>query len=333
MTATTFDIALEKRFQENATISTLDGTDVLLIMNEQTGTVLRVTVSALATLINTAISNSDILAALSAPYGVATLDSGFKIPAAQLPSYVDDVLEYADSGSFPATGEAGKIYIALNTNKTYRWGGGAYTEISASPGSTDSVTEGSVNLYHTTARASAAAPVQSVSGRTGAVMLTKSDVSLENVENTAISTWAGSVNITALGTLINPLRLNNSFAIWDTATAAGAGKDLTWRMNVAGGNPVSVLGQIKPSSYTLLQGVTQNLVSLYVGAWNNNNNPGTPVVSFGSTGVASFKGRIYAPTISLSALSTFADNAAAITGGLSAGMVFKTTGGDLKIVV
>lgn len=201
---TAFDIALEKRFQENATISTLDGTDVLLIMNEQTGTVLRVAVSALATLINTAISNSDILAALSAPYGVATLDSGFKVPASQLPSYVDDVLEYATSGSFPATGEAGKIYIALNTNKTYRWGGSAYTEISASPGSTDSVTEGSVNLYHTTARASAAAPVQSVSGRTGAVTLTKSDVSLANVDNTSDANKpVSTAQATAIGAKID----------------------------------------------------------------------------------------------------------------------------------
>ena len=48
---------------------------------------------------------------------------GGVIPANQLPSFVDDVLEYADLGSFPVVGEASKIYIALDTNKTYRWGG------------------------------------------------------------------------------------------------------------------------------------------------------------------------------------------------------------------
>jgi hypothetical protein len=64
--------------------------------------------------------------------GKADLDSGGKIPAAQLPSYVDDVLEYANKASFPATGESGKIYVDLATNKTYRWSGTAYVEISES---------------------------------------------------------------------------------------------------------------------------------------------------------------------------------------------------------
>lgn len=64
--------------------------------------------------------------------GVATLDNAGKVPQSQLPSYVDDVLEYANLASFPATGESGKIYVALDTNKTYRWSGSAYVEISQS---------------------------------------------------------------------------------------------------------------------------------------------------------------------------------------------------------
>lgn len=55
-----------------------------------------------------------------------------KVPAAQLPSYVDDVLEYANTAAFPVVGESGKIYVAQDTNKTYRWGGSAYAEISES---------------------------------------------------------------------------------------------------------------------------------------------------------------------------------------------------------
>lgn len=163
--------------------------------------------------------------------------------------------------------------------------------------------------------------------------LNKAAVGLSNVENTALSTWAGSTNLTTLGTLINALRLNNSFAIWDTATGAAAGKDLTWRMNVAGGNPVSVLGRLKPSSYTAFRGVTQNVVYLYVGAWNNNDDAGTPVATFGSTGDVEFKGRVYAPNMSLLSLSTYADNAAATAGGLAVGTLYKTSAGDLKIVV
>lgn len=63
--------------------------------------------------------------------GKADLVDG-KVPAAQLPSCVDDVLEYEDRAHFPATGEAGKIYVALDTNKTYRWSGSDYVEISES---------------------------------------------------------------------------------------------------------------------------------------------------------------------------------------------------------
>jgi len=60
------------------------------------------------------------------------LDSSGKVPSAQLPSFVDDVLEYANLASFPASGESGKIYVALDTNLTYRWSGSAYVEISQS---------------------------------------------------------------------------------------------------------------------------------------------------------------------------------------------------------
>jgi hypothetical protein len=114
----------------------------------------------------------------------ATLVSG-TVPSSQLPSYVDDVVEYANLAAFPATGEVGKILVARDTGKIYRWSGSAFIEISPSPGSTDSVAEGSTNLYYTNARAAAAAPVQSVAGRTGAISLAKADVGLGNVDNTA----------------------------------------------------------------------------------------------------------------------------------------------------
>jgi len=89
---------------------------------------------------------------IGAPSGVAPLDSGSKIPSAYLPSFVDDVLEFANLASFPVTGETGKIYTDLATSKIYRWSGSVYVEISASPGSTDAVPEGATNLYFTAAR-------------------------------------------------------------------------------------------------------------------------------------------------------------------------------------
>lgn len=55
-----------------------------------------------------------------------------KVPTSQLPAFVDDVLEYANLAAFPTAGESGKIYVAQDTNKTYRWSGSAYVEISSS---------------------------------------------------------------------------------------------------------------------------------------------------------------------------------------------------------
>lgn len=60
--------------------------------------------------------------------GKADLVDG-KVPASQLPSYVDDVVEYADVAHFPETGESGKIYVALDTGYTYRWSGSGYIQI------------------------------------------------------------------------------------------------------------------------------------------------------------------------------------------------------------
>lgn len=54
------------------------------------------------------------------------------IPTENLPSYVDDVVEGKGVSTFPETGESGKIYVDTETNKTYRWSGSGYVEISAS---------------------------------------------------------------------------------------------------------------------------------------------------------------------------------------------------------
>ena len=101
----------------------------------------------ISTAVSAALNLKEDKANKGAANGYASLDATSKVPAAQLPSYVDDVLEYANFAAFPGTGAAGVIYVALDTNKTYRWSGTAYIEISASPGSTDAVPEGSTNLY------------------------------------------------------------------------------------------------------------------------------------------------------------------------------------------
>ena len=112
------------------------------------------------TAVGTAVKGKISSTEKGAPNGVATLDGTGKIPSAQLPSYVDDVVEYANLAVFPATGTAGILYVALDTNKQYRWAGSTYQQI----------TSGAVD---------------SVAGKTGVVTLVKADVGLGNVDNTA----------------------------------------------------------------------------------------------------------------------------------------------------
>ena len=103
---------------------------------------------------------------------------GGKIPASQLPAYVDDVLEFANLASFPATGESGKIYIAIDTNLTYRWGGSSYVVMSSSLalGETSSTAyrgdNGKIAYDHSQATGNPHST-------------TKADIGLGNVDNTS----------------------------------------------------------------------------------------------------------------------------------------------------
>ena len=90
---------------------------------------------ALVNLINGAIQSTE----KGAASGVASLDSSGKVPSAQLPSYVDDVVEgYLYNGAFyedaahttQITPSTGKIYVDLTSEKAYRWSGSVYVEIS-----------------------------------------------------------------------------------------------------------------------------------------------------------------------------------------------------------
>lgn len=131
------------------------------------------------------------------------LNTSDKIDAIYLPSYVDDVVEYANLAAFPVTGETGKIYVALDTNKIYRWSGSTYIEISPSESATWGSITGTLSSqtdlqealddkydasnpagYITLAEVPASA-VTSVNTRTGDVFLTRVDVGLGDVDNTS----------------------------------------------------------------------------------------------------------------------------------------------------
>jgi hypothetical protein len=123
-----------------------------------------------------AAADARISAQKAQPSGLATLDATGKVPAAQLPSFVDDVLEYDDLASFPVTGENGVIYVAVDSNKTYRWSGSTYIEISPSA-------------------------VTSVFGRSGVISAQSGDYSAAQVSNTP----SGDLSAVTVQAAINEL--------------------------------------------------------------------------------------------------------------------------------
>jgi len=148
--------------------------------------------------------------------GVATLDASGQVPANQLPSYVDDVLEgyykVADGKFYKEAaytnllaGETGKIYVSLDTNKTYRWTGTTFVYI----------TSGAVD---------------SVNGLTGVVVLNKSHVGLSNVDNTADASksvlsatkWTTARSITLSGVTSTAQTIDGSGNVTIPVTAVPA---------------------------------------------------------------------------------------------------------------
>lgn len=107
------------------------------------------------------------------------------IPSSQLPSYVDDILEYANRSAFPVTGEKGKIYIAINDDSQWRWTGTDYKKMVSSPWSTDAVPEGSQNLYFTPERAKEAVKWELNGKSNVGHSHTKAEVGLWKVDNTS----------------------------------------------------------------------------------------------------------------------------------------------------
>lgn len=137
--------------------------------------------------------------------GVATLDSTGKIPSSQLPSYVDDVLEYASLNDFPVTGESGKIYTALDTNKTYRWSGTTYTIISDT-----------LALGETTGTA-----YDGAKGKQNATNIANLDTRVGNVETKASTNESNITKITNGTTKVGKADTADKFSSSKTITVNG----------------------------------------------------------------------------------------------------------------
>jgi hypothetical protein len=168
--------------------------------------------------------------------GVATLDASGLVPSSQLPSYVDDVLEYNNLASFPAIGETGKIYVAKDTNKTYRWSGSVYIQIYSGA-------------------------VDSVAGKTGAVTLTSSDVGLGNVTNESKTTMFTSPTFTGTVTLPSTTSIG-TISSTELGYIDGVTSNIQTQLNSKNPNLVSGTNIKTINGSTILESGNINLVDL-----------------------------------------------------------------------
>lgn len=161
-------------------------------------------------------SNNTILTALNAASGT--------ISASVLPSYVDDVLNFANLAAFPVAGETGKIYVTEDTNKTYRWSGSVYVEISSSATAGEALKLTNARTISTTGDATYSVSFDGSANVSSAITLANSGVT------------AGTYNNSA--TQVRPFTVDAKGRI----TGTGAAVDITPPWSAITGKPTTLDG-------------------------------------------------------------------------------------------
>lgn len=222
--------------------------------------------------------------------GLASLDGAGKVPTGQLPSYVDDVLEYANLAAFPGTGETGKIYVALDTNKCYRWSGSVYVYI----------TSGAVD---------------SVAGKTGPVTLVKADVGLANVDNTSdVNKPVSTVQQTALNlkaNLASPAFTGTVTGITKAMVGLGSAddtSDVNKPVSTAQQTALNLKANLASPTFTgTVSGITKAMVGL--GNVDNTSDASKPVSSATQTALnlkANLAGADFTGNVTIAAAQSLA---------------------------
>jgi hypothetical protein len=159
---------------------------------------------------------------------------GGLVPSSQLPSYVDDVLEYANLAALPATGEAGKIYVALDNNKIYRWSGSVYTEVSPTVGTVWGGIGGTLS-NQTDLQTALNAKQASLSG-TGFVKISGTTISYDN------STYLTGITSSQVTTALGYTPVTNARTLTINGTAYDLSADRSWTIATADATKLPLSG-------------------------------------------------------------------------------------------
>jgi len=234
----------------------------------------------------------------------ADLVSG-KVPASQLPSYVDDVLEFANLAALPTTGETGKIYITLDTNKIYRWSGSTYIEITQGGvwGTITGTLSNQSDLQTALNNKQNASPdLSSIAGLTGTTgLLRKTAANTYSLDTNSYLPLSGGTLASSGST--NTLNINHSSGsgVATSITKGGNGEALTVVKSSGSGNAASITGGV-----TLLSelNLTTKLADAHINSaavWNAKQNAlnGTGFVKISGTTI-SYDNSSYALASSLS---------------------------------
>jgi len=271
-------------YRGDKTFQTLDKAAVGLANVDNTSDLNKPISTATQTALNAKVDNS-LVGAIN---GVASLDGTGKVPSTQLPSYVDDVLEFANLAAFPVTGESGKIYVTLDTNLTYRWSGSIYVEISVSL----ALGETSSTAYRGDRGKIAYDHSQIIAGNPHGT--TKSDVGLSNVPNvdatdpaniiqtssyrfvtdTEKSTWNGKENAITAGTTSQYWRGDKSFQTLDKTAVGLANVDNTSDLDkpISTATATALSGKANTAHVHALSDLTQSsATSGQIPSWNGTN--------------------------------------------------------------
>lgn len=242
---------------------------------------------------------------------------GGKVPAGQLPSFVDDVEEYANLAAFPGTGEAGKMYIALDTNKIYRWATTVYVEISENLDATEVKT-----LYESNTNTNAYTDAEkTIVGNTSGINTGDQTITLTgDVTGSGTGSFAATIANDAVSNSKLANMAANTVKVNDTASTADP-KDLampasTFLARLATGNIVAAtVAQVK----TLIGNFTAALAGL------------VPASGGGTTNFLRADGTWAAPPTSVTPFEASATSTITTTSGsytVASGMTLTPGAGD-----